>query len=84
MHVILWEFTIKPEKQQTFLDAYGPEGNWAQLFRRAEGYLGTELLQSDQPATSSPSTAGITSQTSSASKIVSKLSTNNSTPDSNN
>jgi len=51
MHVILWEFTIKPEKQQTFLDVYGPEGNWAQLFRRAEGYLGTELLQSDQPAT---------------------------------
>jgi len=51
MHVILWEFTIKPEKQQAFLDVYGPEGNWAQLFRRAEGYLGTELLQSDQPAT---------------------------------
>ncbi len=47
MHIILWEFTVAAEKQQAFLQAYGPEGNWAQLFRRAEGYRGTELLQSE-------------------------------------
>lgn len=51
MHVILWEFTVKPEKQQAFLHAYGPEGDWVRLFGRAEGYRGTELLQSEAPNT---------------------------------
>lgn len=51
MHVILWEFTIKPESQQAFLRAYGPNGDWATLFRKAEGYKGTELLQSEAPNT---------------------------------
>jgi heme-degrading monooxygenase HmoA len=27
-----------------FERAYGPDGTWAELFRRGEGYLGTELL----------------------------------------
>ncbi len=51
MHVILWEFTVKPEKLQAFVHVYGPEGDWAQLFRQSEGYRGTELLQSEAPNT---------------------------------
>jgi hypothetical protein len=31
----LWEFESR----------YGPEGDWAQLFRRAPGYHGSELLR---------------------------------------
>ena len=28
-----------------FVAAYGPEGDWADLFRRAEGFRGTTLLR---------------------------------------
>ena len=41
----LWEFTVDPARQAEFESHYGPEGEWTALFRRAEGYLGSELLQ---------------------------------------
>jgi heme-degrading monooxygenase HmoA len=31
-------------RESDFERAYGPAGEWARLFRRADGYLGTELL----------------------------------------
>jgi hypothetical protein len=46
MHVILWEFAVQPDRVHDFVAAYRPGGNWAQLFRLADGYLGTELLTS--------------------------------------
>jgi heme-degrading monooxygenase HmoA len=46
MYVILWEFVVRPEKVEAFVAAYGSNGQWAQLFARADGYLGTELLSS--------------------------------------
>ena len=46
MHTILWQFEVRDDKTTEFLRAYGIEGEWAQLFRRAEGYQGTELLRS--------------------------------------
>ncbi len=50
MHTIVWEFTVREEQIAAFISAYDSDGDWAQLFRRADGYLGTELLRS----TSSP------------------------------
>lgn len=44
MIAILWCYDVHPEALQAFERAYGPEGDWAALFRRGEGYLGTELL----------------------------------------
>jgi heme-degrading monooxygenase HmoA len=44
MHIIIWEFTVREECVQEFISAYDSNGDWANLFRRAEGYLGTELL----------------------------------------
>ena len=44
MHVILWEFRVREGREAAFETAYGPDGDWARLFRRAVGYLGTELL----------------------------------------
>jgi ribosomal-protein-alanine N-acetyltransferase len=41
----VWEFRVKPGKQRAFEKAYGPEGDWVQLFRRSEDYLGTELIR---------------------------------------
>jgi|SRR5271157_104529 len=46
MHVIIWEFTVREEHIQEFIRVYNSDGDWAQLFKRADGYLGTELLRS--------------------------------------
>jgi heme-degrading monooxygenase HmoA len=41
----VWAFSVEPLNQPRFEFLYGPEGRWVQLFRRAPGYLGTELLR---------------------------------------
>jgi heme-degrading monooxygenase HmoA len=43
MYWVVWSFDVKPEHVKAFERAYGPEGEWAELFRRAPGYVGTEL-----------------------------------------
>jgi heme-degrading monooxygenase HmoA len=45
MFVTLWEFEVKPGSEELFEQAYGPEGEWVRLFRRAEPYRGTRLLR---------------------------------------
>ena len=45
MFVVVWQFEIAEEKVAAFEAAYGPEGEWAQLFRTSPDYLGTELLR---------------------------------------
>jgi len=42
---IIWEFRVKPGKQHAFEKAYGPQGEWVQLFRHSEDYIGTELIR---------------------------------------
>jgi heme-degrading monooxygenase HmoA len=41
----IWEFHVKPEARSQFERIYGPDGDWAQLFRRSPEYCGTTLLQ---------------------------------------
>ena len=41
--IIVWEFRVAADKRAEFESAYGPDGLWAQLFRRGEGYIRTEL-----------------------------------------
>ena len=43
MHRIDWEFRPAPQHLDEFLSVYGPAGAWVALFRRASGYLDTEL-----------------------------------------
>ena len=45
MFVTLWEFEVKPGSEELFERTYGPEGEWAQLFRRDARYRGTRLLR---------------------------------------
>ena len=45
MYVILWRFRSLVGREGEFERAYGPSGEWARLFDRGEGYLGTELLR---------------------------------------
>jgi heme-degrading monooxygenase HmoA len=46
MFIRLWQFRPRPDKVAEFRTVYGGQGDWATLFGRARGYLGTELLQS--------------------------------------
>jgi heme-degrading monooxygenase HmoA len=47
MHVIVWEFVPKADSEAEFEQTYGPAGEWAALFRRSQGFLGTELLRDE-------------------------------------
>jgi heme-degrading monooxygenase HmoA len=44
MFVILWHFEVKPGNDARFQNAYGSDGDWAQLFRRDAHFRGTQLL----------------------------------------
>ena len=43
-YTYVWEFFIAPEARAQFETAYGPNGAWVRLFRRAPGYIGSILL----------------------------------------
>jgi heme-degrading monooxygenase HmoA len=45
LFVTLWEFEVKPGSEKLFERIYGPEGEWAQLFRRDARYRETRLLR---------------------------------------
>src|SRR5262245_41223277 len=46
MYVIVWSFRPRLERIADFESTYGPDGAWACLFARAEGFLGTDLWKS--------------------------------------
>jgi heme-degrading monooxygenase HmoA len=46
-YIRVWQFQVKPGLTEEFERVYGPRGDWAQLFQRAPGYEGTELLHDD-------------------------------------
>jgi heme-degrading monooxygenase HmoA len=45
MYCYVWEYEVRGERQSTFENAYGPEGEWVQLFQRDPGYVRTILLR---------------------------------------
>jgi heme-degrading monooxygenase HmoA len=44
MYIIIWEYQIMAERAGEFERMYSATGEWAKLFRKSRGYLGTELL----------------------------------------
>lgn len=44
-YVYVWEYTVEAEHAAAFESAYGSDGDWVRLFRRASGYLRTELYR---------------------------------------
>lgn len=44
MFLALWEFEVKQGCEEVFESLCGPDGDWAQLFRRDPAYLRTLLL----------------------------------------
>jgi heme-degrading monooxygenase HmoA len=45
MFLILWEFEVKPGCEEQFEKVYGPEGEWAKLFRTDSQYRETRLVR---------------------------------------
>jgi heme-degrading monooxygenase HmoA len=45
MYRIVWAFDVRAGDWAEFERIYGPEGEWAQLFRKAAGYQGSDLLR---------------------------------------
>ena len=44
-HVRAWKFRPPAGAVEEFASAYRSGGRWAELFRRADGYVGTKLLR---------------------------------------
>lgn len=47
---IVWEFRVPLTRTVQFVEAYASDGPWAQLFRRAPGFIETRLLQDTEDA----------------------------------
>jgi heme-degrading monooxygenase HmoA len=45
--IALWRYRVDESDRAAFERAYGPDGDWARLFGREPGYLGTELLRGE-------------------------------------
>ena len=43
LFVRIWEFEVAPARRTAFEEAYGAAGDWAGLFREAEGWISTRL-----------------------------------------
>jgi hypothetical protein len=50
-YIVVWEFQVKLGCEAEFIAAYGPDGEWARLFRRSPEFLGVELVGSVGEAT---------------------------------
>lgn len=44
----IWQYAIEPTHRAAYLEAYKPDGEWAELFSRDPAYIGTVLLQDDE------------------------------------
>jgi heme-degrading monooxygenase HmoA len=44
-YTYIWEYEVPPSAETEFLAHYASEGTWVQLFRCADGHLGTELYR---------------------------------------
>ena len=49
-YIRVWRFRPLRNAEAAFESAYGPDGDWARLFRTAPGFLGTTLLKGDATA----------------------------------
>jgi heme-degrading monooxygenase HmoA len=45
MYAIVWRFTVRPGCASEFEQHCGPDGAWAALFHKSEGYRGTRLYR---------------------------------------
>jgi heme-degrading monooxygenase HmoA len=44
---IVWQFEVAAEHRAEFERVYSAHGDWAQLFRQADGFIAVELLRDE-------------------------------------
>ena len=44
-YMTMWEFRVLPGSESKFEQVYGPDGDWARLFRSSSGYITTQLVR---------------------------------------
>ena len=44
-YIYIWDFIVSKSSVLKFEESYGPNGGWANLFRKHTGYLKTELIR---------------------------------------
>jgi quinol monooxygenase YgiN len=49
---VVWQFQVKPGKQQEFEQFYGADGEWSTLARRSRSFLGSSFLRDQANQTS--------------------------------
>lgn len=49
-YTYIWEFRVRSEQRSEFERHYAPQGTWANLFRRAPGFIETILLKDELDA----------------------------------
>jgi heme-degrading monooxygenase HmoA len=50
VYEIFWEYEVRPGQVGAFEKLYGADGEWARLFRQADGYVETRLFRDvDRP-----------------------------------
>lgn len=47
MWITVWMYVVAPESRSEFELAYGPDGDWAQLFSSSWGFQGIELVSGE-------------------------------------
>ena len=52
MIAVVWQFQVKPGKQQEFEQFYGADGEWSKLARRSRSFLGSSFLRDQAHDTS--------------------------------
>ena len=50
MIAIIWRYEVRDAHRAEFESIYGSEGDWARLFARTDGFLGTELMRAEDGA----------------------------------
>jgi heme-degrading monooxygenase HmoA len=45
MYIRVWEYDVAAGGIEAFIAAYGADGDWARLFERGRGHVGTELYR---------------------------------------
>lgn len=48
MFQVIWELKVKFKDREKFEAFYDPKGEWVKFFSRANGYEGTEVLESGE------------------------------------
>jgi quinol monooxygenase YgiN len=49
--VVVWEFRVRPARVGEFVKLYNADGEWAKLFARGDGFLGTHLMRDESAET---------------------------------